>query len=266
MKLSKDNFGDRMKSYEKQSEVYLQDWIVVRIDGRRFSKFTKGFRKPFDPLLRECMVYATKEAVDAFHANVGYTQSDEITILISPLRHIFSGRAQKISSVVASFVTLKFNEKLNELFDDLVKYPEFESSNFTNPEWLDKKRYVAHFDARAFSVPSDEEAFNVVYWRILDALRNSKTGFAQTYMPHKKLLNKKADEQIELTFNVTGKDWNRVPDEFKYGTLVKRKEFSRNGAFRTKIVEFPAKIEGFSKENVEMIVSRVLESEEDNVQ
>ena len=78
--------GDRQKFYEKTTERVIDpsQYIIVRIDGHKFSKFTKGFNKPFDEVLSTAMIETTKELVKRFNAVTGYTQSDEITLLIPP--------------------------------------------------------------------------------------------------------------------------------------------------------------------------------------
>ena len=53
--MSTDALGDRMKAYERQ-ETELRFIpllpIYARIDGRGFSKFTKGFARPYDERFR----------------------------------------------------------------------------------------------------------------------------------------------------------------------------------------------------------------------
>jgi tRNA(His) guanylyltransferase len=78
-------FGDRMKAYERQeTSRRLLPLLpaVVRIDGKNFSRFTKGLQRPFDPRLSELMVATTKYLVSESNALCGYTQSDEISLLL----------------------------------------------------------------------------------------------------------------------------------------------------------------------------------------
>jgi len=81
-----ETLGDRMKQYEARYESYVpyDNYIVVRIDGAGFSKYTKGFNKPFDCELSNAFIEATKVLVSKYGAVSGYTQSDEITIIIPP--------------------------------------------------------------------------------------------------------------------------------------------------------------------------------------
>ena len=50
-------FGDRMKRYELVSKSYLpiRTPVVIRIDGRAFHTFTRGFKRPFDNVLNKAM-------------------------------------------------------------------------------------------------------------------------------------------------------------------------------------------------------------------
>jgi tRNA(His) 5'-end guanylyltransferase len=74
-----------MKAYESaftSTKLDPSQYMCVRIDGRRFSKFTKPFTKPFDWRVTKAMVTTTKALVKETHASVGYTQSDANTELI----------------------------------------------------------------------------------------------------------------------------------------------------------------------------------------
>jgi tRNA(His) 5'-end guanylyltransferase len=84
MKKTKDNFGDHMKSYEKQTcgiKMLPRIPVIARLDGKGFSKFTKGLKRPYDERLSKLMVETTKYLVKETNANCGYTQSDEITLV-----------------------------------------------------------------------------------------------------------------------------------------------------------------------------------------
>ena len=55
--------------------------IYARIDGRSFSKFTRGFERPYDSRMSDAMIETMKGLVDKTHARLGYTQSDEISLV-----------------------------------------------------------------------------------------------------------------------------------------------------------------------------------------
>ena len=77
---------DRMKDFEKAARIYIdaKDIAIIRLDGKKFSKFTKGFKKPFDDILSKCMLEATKHTMTYFGATTAYTQSDEMTFVLMP--------------------------------------------------------------------------------------------------------------------------------------------------------------------------------------
>lgn len=131
--------------------------FVVRLDGRGFSKYTKKmkFNKPFDNDLIQIMQNVTADLMKQTQASFGYTQSDEISLVYMPERMMFNGRIEKICSVFASLASVSFNLNLAK---------QYEKQN--NPEKIEKSNSLMPiFDCRVFSVPSKEEALNVVLWR-----------------------------------------------------------------------------------------------------
>ena len=51
------SLGDRMKRYEAVSKNFLmrRQPVIIRLDGKSFHSFTKGFKKPFDDILISTM-------------------------------------------------------------------------------------------------------------------------------------------------------------------------------------------------------------------
>jgi len=367
--MREESLGTRLKSYEKKFEIRIPatDYIIVRCDGHKFSKFTKGFKKPFDNILRKTMLQTTLDLVDKFGAATGYEQSDEITLIFPPqfketlkpiewkdivssesmcqleelpeykvfnredvfigyveacyepdeegygvteyyisdidnkiLDHcslqsknkktlvktenmfkkyiikevvikneqIFGGRIQKMSSLIASYTTMRFNTNLQNALDDDI-YGEY--GNGTDEErayWdkIKKKVGTAWFDARVFGVPNKEEAFNCLMWRIRDSEKNSRSMFAQTYCSHKSLLNKNGEEQVNFCLEKTGNDWNKIKDEYKFGMIVKKEAYEKivnldhiqtfsdvDTVTRTRLVSWSEDITSFSDEKVDLI-------------
>lgn len=157
MKKGKDDLGDRMKGYENAYRIKLPQRlpVVLRIDGKAFHTFTKGMKKPFDEGLSNAMWETTKFLCKNIQgAKIGYTQSDEITILLTNYEKLttdawFDNNLQKMCSVAASMATAKFNEEIHKV------YPEKE---------------FAMFDARAWVLPHNE-VNNCFLWRQQDATK-----------------------------------------------------------------------------------------------
>ena len=272
MKQKHDSLGILIKSFEKSYENRIDHdkFLIVRIDGHKFSKFTKKFKKPYDPLLSQSMENTTKDLIDHFGASIGYTQSDEITLVFPPVfdikngivtnNQIFSGRTQKIASLIASFTSIRFNYWMQQLFNDVYIHDEFYKESVTN------QLGNAWFDARIFGLSTKEDACKVVLWRWRDALKNSCSMFSQTFCSHKALLNKTGVEQIKYCFEKTGNDWNLSPDRFKYGIFVKKDKYVKkiteniytdcDEIIRTRITTFTKNTFLMSDENIELVISK----------
>lgn len=247
-----ESLGTRLKGYEKkfESKIDAKSYLVCRIDGHKFSKYTKGMKKPFDVILANSMVETTKALVKKFGAVTGYVQSDEITLIFVPQfktkqinsmidcdgyestkstivnEQIFGGRIQKMVSLIASFTTMTFNKIITDLcLAEMDKLMDKKESEYTHDElvkMLSDKCGRAWFDARIYGVESKEEAFNSLMWRVRDCVKNSQSMFAQTYCSHKSLLNKTGPEQINFCKETTGNDWDKIDDGYKYGFIVKK--------------------------------------------
>lgn len=201
--MKNDDFGDRMKAYESaftSAKLDPSKWMCVRIDGRGFSKFTKSFDKPFDWRITNAMVTATKSMVKETHASVGYTQSDEITLLYTPsaAERLFGGKVSKINSVFASMVTAHFNHHVADHVDKL-----------------------AYFDCRVWDVPDEVEASNVLLWRVQDARKNSVSSHFRWTAGHKAMQNLSSSEMVQYLIDNNLADWYDLPNCYKYGTYVK---------------------------------------------
>ena len=75
----------------------------------------------------------------------------------------------------------------------------------------------AMFDARAFNVPR-EEVTNFIYWRQLDATRNSIQMVGQANFSHKELQNKSCNMIQDMLFTQRGINWNDLPTHLKRGS------------------------------------------------
>lgn len=207
----KTSLGDRMKMYEQPStsrKAFKGQPLIVRLDGKSFHTFTKGLLRPYDQRLSDLMVEVTRALVDRFQAKVGYTQSDEITLVwyVQPhdtAEYPFDGRFQKMESLLAGFASAIFNVLLPQ------RIPE-------------KAGSMPIFDARAFVVPTIKEAYHAILWRQQDATKNAISMAAHTHFSHKSLQGLHGAEMQDRLFKEKGINFNDYPAFFKRGTFVKR--------------------------------------------
>jgi len=237
-----ESLGTRMKEYEKESEFVInpKDHIIIRIDGHKFSKYTKGMKKPFDNIFAEAMKQTTIDLHKEFNSVTSYVQSDEITLILPSLmntekhkgqnkpkwRHTSSGRTQKLASLVAGFATMSFNKHFGDILFKEISWNEYKTGTIRKYfDIMKEKVGKAWFDCRVFGVPSDEEAFNVVMFRNRDAEKNSRSMYASAFCSHKELQNKTGLEQVQYCKGKTGKNWDDISDAFKYGIFVKKERY-----------------------------------------
>lgn len=203
----KDDLGDRMKGYEEIETKKTLDKskpIYARLDGRNFSKFTRNLSKPFDSNLSTAMVETTKYLVKETNAKIGYTQSDEISLIwkVEPEQEMmFNGKIQKLNSILASLTTAKF------------------MSEITTQE----QSKLPHFDCRLLNLPNEDEAANMLLWRSLDARKNAINSLARKYFSHKELQNRSQTEMKDL-LKTKHIDIETYPKAFRYGTYIQKRE------------------------------------------
>ena len=87
----------------------------------------------------------------------------------------------------------------------------------------------AMFDARCFNIPK-EEVTNLVYWRQLDAARNSIQMVGQANFSHKELQNKSCNMIQDMLHEQKGINWNDFPVDCKRGAAVIKKKIGTNVA------------------------------------
>lgn len=206
-----DSLADRMKYFEQREAgqtLMPRLPICLRLDGRSFSKFTKGLERPYDSRLSFLMIEVLRYLVKETTADIGYTQSDEISLILLPNRRgdrVFGDKIQKLCSVFAGAGSAKFMQILP----------------FYIPEKYNNLKNPPHFDCRAWNVTSMKEAANVLRWRQDDAIRNSVAMAAQNVFSHKTLQGKNTEEMKAMLLD-KGFDWNAYPEFFKSGTFIRR--------------------------------------------
>jgi tRNA(His) 5'-end guanylyltransferase len=265
-----DELGTRMKTYYEsvpKTKLMRRTPVIIRLDGKAFHSFTKGFAKPFDKILMESMQETMKYLCENIQGCVfGYTQSDEITLILVDYQTFetqawFDYEVQKMCSISASMATMKFNQIFNELV-----YLRCESDNRGNI--LDKDYIPIHqahiratnkgamFDARVFNIPK-EEVTNLVYWRQLDAIRNSVQMVGQANFPHKQLQGKSC-EQIK-TMLVEEKDinWNELSLSKQRGSSCIKQSKVVNGIERSEwIIDYNIPIfKGEDREYIDKLIN-----------
>lgn len=223
----KDSLGDRMKNYYEsasQTKLTRRTPVAIRLDGRAAHTFTRGFRRPFDmPFalsMRDTMLYLCENIQGC---KFGYTQSDEITLILTDYDTLetsafFDYNVQKLTSVVASMATFAFNKafakRVAEYKNDFT-FPGIGDDNFVENYMKSIDRGLV-FDARCFNIPK-EEVGNLIYWRQLDAIRNSIQMVARYNFSDKELQGKSCEEMKKM-LETTSWPWDSYRPDLRRGT------------------------------------------------
>lgn len=235
-----DELGTRIKEFYEsvpKTKLMHRTPVAIRIDGKAFHTFTRGFSKPFDDVLINTMQDTMKYLCKNIQGCVlGYTQSDEITLILVDYKRLnssawFDYEVQKMCSIAASMATMAFNkffennvEKENDSFTS-----EWLDENTDNPNYKNKKledlwrvhnnalKKGAIFDARCFNIPK-EEVTNLIYWRQLDATRNSIQMVGQANFSHKELQGKSCEKIKEMLIAEKGISWEDFHPMYKHGS------------------------------------------------
>jgi tRNA(His) 5'-end guanylyltransferase len=180
----RESLESRMREYEAVTRAVLprRTHTIIRVDGRRFSKFLAYAEKPFDGAVVSAMD-RTAEALcrEIAGARFAYTQSDEVSVLVSDFATTttqpwFGGVVQKIASVAASVATVAFNAEYGAYYDGA----------------------TATFDARVFTVPDPVEVGNYFLWRQRDGMRNAISMAARAEFSHRALRGVSTSRALEL--------------------------------------------------------------------
>lgn len=228
----RDDLGTRMKVFYEnipKTRLMRRTPVAIRIDGKSFHTFTKGFQKPFDFVLMDAMQKTMKYLCENIQGCVfGYTQSDEITLILVDYQKFtsdawFDYEVQKLTSVSASMATMAFNKYFSE---NIIKYnsthdPLIEENKRLIERYVNAAEKGAMFDARCFNIPK-EEVTNLIYWRQLDATRNSIQMVGQANFSHDELQNKTCDMIQDMLMTKYSINWNNFTIPCKRGTACIR--------------------------------------------
>ena len=203
-----DELDGRLRVYETSHDhcVLPGIYMVARIDGRGFTRLTKDvhkFEAPYDEKFRDFMVETVKHLMDCgFRTVYGYTQSDEISLLLHRDETAFGRKLRKLNSVLAGEASAKFSVLLGS---------------------------IGSFDCRISQLPSIELVVDYFRWRNEDAHRNALNSHCYWTLRKegvepdaatKELYKLSVAEKNEFLFQRAGLNFNDVPTWQKRGIGV----------------------------------------------
>lgn len=256
----RDDLGNRMKEYESRNRYFLQKRIpvIIRLDMRAGHTYTRGFGRPFDDIFIAAMQNTAKYLCENIqNVKLSYQQSDEITLVLVDYDKLntecfFEYRVDKLCSIVASMATMAFNKAIEDATDlafnkefyelGLGSTPSEDEEDVYNDELegLEEKydKYYskvgkAMFDARCCNLPK-EEVTNNLYWRQLDATRNSIQMVGQANFSHKELHGKSCNQIQDMLMEQKNVNWNDYPTYQKRGSCCIKENYETENGMRTR--------------------------------
>ncbi|XP_065898910.1 probable tRNA(His) guanylyltransferase isoform X2 [Dysidea avara] len=142
-----------VRNFEQEDRCLLNTWIVVRLDGRCFHKFTEvhKFDKPNDDralgLMTCCASRVMKEFSDIV---IAYGQSDEYSFVFRRTTNIFSRRASKLITTISSLFASSYVFHWPDYFTDV------------------PLQYPPSFDGRVVLYATDKNLRDYLSWRQTD--------------------------------------------------------------------------------------------------
>lgn len=204
-----------VKKFEQNDQCLMNCWIVIRIDGRNFHRFSDGhgFEKPNDrralQLMNKCAETVMKEFTDIV---IAYGQSDEYSLVFKRSTTQFNRRASKL---VTNVVTL-FSSS----------YVFYWNQFFPTQELL----YPPMFDGRVVLYPSEKNLRDYMSWRQADChINNLYNTCFWCLVKQSGLTAEEAEERLngtvssdknELLFSVFNMNYNNLPQIYRKGSVL----------------------------------------------
>lgn len=186
-------------------------WVVVRVDGRGFSKLTeKNFDKPFDIRFRDAITATAQAVFKEMQGVYAYTESDEISVLFKPNWDLFDRELEKVVSVSAGIASAAFSLAIGE---------------------------AAHFDSRVWLGINRSLVIDYFRWRQSDAARCALNGWCYWTLRQtgksvneatETVLKKSVEFKNELLYD-HGVNFNALPSWQRGGIGVYWEEYEKAG-------------------------------------
>lgn len=212
--MAKSKF-EYVKQFESEDKCLPNCWIVVRIDGKSFHRFSDvhHFVKPNDDRALNLMTKAAQCVMEEYKDIVlSYGQSDEYSFVFKKNTSVFNRRGSKIMSNIVSYFSSCY---------------VFYWSRFFNVQPL---QYPPSFDSRVVLYPSDKNLRDYLSWRQADCHINNlyntcfwklvqDKGFTPA-QSQERLKGTMSSDKNELLYQEFNTNYNNLPDVYRKGSIL----------------------------------------------
>lgn len=207
-----------VRTFEQCDAIPPSNWIVVRIDGRGFSKLCKKYNleKPNDKRALDLMNAAATEVVRSLvDVVLAYGQSDEYSFIFHESTTLFDRRAAKLATTVATTFTAEYCMQWSTFFPDMPltrPWPTFDGRCVAYPKRRVLRDYLAWRQADCHV----NNLYNTTFWSLV------LKGGMEAREAEERLKGTVAADKNEILFSEFGINYNNEPEIFRKGTVVYR--------------------------------------------
>jgi tRNA(His) 5'-end guanylyltransferase len=145
------DFERRLRAFECDDPLESWDsYVVARLDGRGFTRLTReqlALSEAYNERFRDAMIVMARHVMDCgFKTSFGFTQSDELSVLLAKDDRTFDHKPRKLVSVLAGEASAAFSRALG---------------------------IHGAFDCRLSLLPTEHDVLDYFRWRQEDAVRNA---------------------------------------------------------------------------------------------
>lgn len=207
-----------VKLFEASDSLLPNTWLVIRIDGRSFHKFsaTHEFAKPNDTRALKLMNAAARGVMrDLIDITMAFGESDEYSFIVPPDCNMYQRRSSKLSSTVVSLFTGYYVSLWSEYMEGV------------------RLKYIPSFDSRVVVYPTDKNIRDYLSWRQADTHINNLFNTCFWYLvekaditeveAEKRLRGTSSGQKNELLFSQFNTNYNNLPEMFRKGSFLYRK-------------------------------------------
>ncbi|KAK6859739.1 hypothetical protein PG995_003375 [Apiospora arundinis] len=202
-----------VKNFERPDYLLPNTWVVVRIDGKGFTKLCAkyGFEKPNDRRALDLMNAAAKAVMtDLPDITIGYGVSDEYSFVFHKTCTLYDRRESKLVSTVVSTFSAYYVHLWSTYFTDMPLAPPFQASTGAHVQNLRDYMSWRQVDCHINNL------YNTTFWTLI---QQGGMGATEAEELLKGTLSKDKNELLYSKFHM---NYNNEPEIFKKGSVVFR--------------------------------------------
>jgi len=207
-----------VKDFELDDTLLPNCWIVVRIDGKGFTRFSElhKFEKPNDKRALDLMDACAKEVLNEFpDVRIAFGESDEYSFVLHKSAKLYGRRSSKIVSILVSCFSANYVRQWSNFFGDqpLSSTPMFDGRAILYPDVKTLRDYLTW---RQVDTHINNQ-YNTCFWALVQQAGLSNAEAQAT------LKGTDTGAKNELLFSRFGINYTHLPEQFKKGSVVIRR-------------------------------------------